>query len=69
MMVIGKMIRKMEKVKTIIILGILNQVNGDVYDGEWRDDKCNGKGIMDYANGDRYDGNWKNNMKSGKGNI
>ncbi len=34
--------------------------NGDIYDGEWVDDKMHGKGILDLADGDSYDGDWQN---------
>ena len=38
-------------------------VNGDVYDGEYKDDKRNGRGKHTYANGDVYDGEWKDDKK------
>jgi len=41
--------------------------NGDVYVGEWKDGRKNGKGIMTYANGDTYDGNWVDGNKEGQG--
>ena len=45
------------------IKGIMQYINGDVYDGEWGQNSINGnwksgKGIMKYANGDIYDGFW-----------
>ena len=33
--------------------------NGDKYDGEWRNDKSNGKGKYWTAAGDFYDGYWQ----------
>lgn len=40
--------------------------NGDVYDGNWVDDKKNGRGKYYYASsGDCYEGEWRNNVKSG----
>ena len=37
------------------------------YDGEWKNDKYEGKGIYYYKNGDRYEGDWKNGKREGKG--
>ncbi len=36
-------------------------LNGDQYDGDWKNDKRNGKGILTYANGDEYSGQFKDN--------
>ena len=36
--------------------GLKHMANGDVYDGEWRDDKADGWGIKMFANGDRHEG-------------
>lgn len=30
--------------------------NGDIYEGEWREDKKQGKGSNLYCNGDHYEG-------------
>jgi len=30
--------------------------NGDIYDGNWKNDLKEGKGIMKYNNGDEYNG-------------
>ena len=40
---------------------------GNEYDGEWREDKANGKGIKNYKNGDKYEGEFANGEKHGKG--
>lgn len=32
--------------------------NGDVYTGEWANNKTNGKGKYEHANGAVYDGDW-----------
>ena len=34
-------------------------LDGGIYDGEWKDDLKNGKGKINFANGDHYDGEWK----------
>ena len=41
--------------------------NEDLYKGEIKDGKRNGKGIMIYKSVDIYDGNWVDNEKEGKG--
>jgi hypothetical protein len=42
---------------------------GDIYEGEWKNDKMNGQGKFTFTNGDVYDGEWKNGLKSGKGKF
>ena len=43
--------------------------NGDVYEGEWKNDKRNGRGIETKANGIVYDAYFLNNVKEGSGAI
>jgi len=51
--------------------------NNDEYDGNWKNDKREGKGnfnvtnigIQIYSNGDKYEGDWINDKRSGKGNY
>ena len=38
-----------------------------MYDGEWKNDKRDGKGIMIFANGGKYEGEWKGDLMNGKG--
>ena len=40
--------------------------NGDIYEGEFKNGKQDGKGIYYYFYGDRYDGEWKNDKREGK---
>ena len=47
--------------------GKQTRVDGDVYDGEWKEDKLEGKGKYTRASGENYEGGWKNNKKEGKG--
>ena len=47
--------------------GICYYGNGDVYNGEWKKSKKNGKGIIVYKSGNKYDGYWEDGKKSGKG--
>lgn len=39
--------------------GRLIHVKGDVYEGQWKDDKADGFGIYTHNNGNRYVGDWK----------
>lgn len=56
-------------------IGKYTYANGDVYEGQWKNGKKDGKGkdgykvigTMNYANGDKYDGQWKDDKKSGLG--
>jgi len=43
--------------------------NGDKYDGEWKNDKRNGKGIYTHASGNIYEGEFKDNKRNGKGTF
>ena len=36
--------------------GRLIHADGDIYDGEWKNDKANGKGTYVHVNGARYEG-------------
>lgn len=40
---------------------------GDIYEGEFVNDKANGKGKYIHANGDMYEGDFLNDMEHGKG--
>ena len=42
---------------------------GDKYEGEFRNDKMNGKGIMTWNNGNIYEGDFKNNFFDGEGKM
>jgi hypothetical protein len=39
--------------------GKLTYPNGDIYEGQFFEDKISGKGKVYYANGDIYDGQFK----------
>ena len=43
-------------------------LNGDKYDGEWKDGKMHGKGVYTYINGDQYEGEYSDNVINGSGN-
>lgn len=42
--------------------------NGDIYIGEWKDGKYNGKGII-YFNGEKYEGEFLNSCRNGEREI
>ena len=46
--------------------GIIYFNNGDRYEGDFRNDKFEGKGIY-YKSGDRYEGDYRNGKREGKG--
>ena len=45
----------------------MKYVDGSKYDGEWKDDKRNGKGINSYPDESIYDGEWKDDLRHGFG--
>ncbi|KAE9344589.1 hypothetical protein PR003_g8383 [Phytophthora rubi] len=48
--------------------GKCSYVNGDEYDGDWRDDQRCGQGVMRYANSqDVYAGQWESDQRHGYG--
>ena len=46
-----------------------NFANGEIYFGEFKEDKFNGKGTFNHANGDVYEGEWVDNIRSGQGTL
>jgi len=48
-------------------LGKFTHVDGDVYEGEWRDDKASGKGVYRHYNGAKYEGEWHDDYQHGFG--
>lgn len=41
--------------------------DGDVYEGEWKNDVAHGKGTYYHNDGAKYVGSWKNDKQHGKG--
>ena len=39
------------------------------YEGEWRENKANGRGKFWHADGDIYEGEWEDDVKHGKGAV
>ena len=44
----------------------MKYANGDILDGEWKDDLKHGRGYSRTANGE-YSGEWKDNLRNGGG--
>jgi len=47
--------------------GIYVWSNGERYEGNWQNNKRNGKGLNYYITGAKYDGFWKDDLKDGAG--
>ena len=58
-----------EHFKNKCIFRIIHYDNGDIYMGEWKNNKREGNGIYYFYNGDRYEGEFKNNKIEGIGTI
>ena len=41
--------------------------DGGKYEGEWRENRANGKGQFWHADGDVYEGNWRDDKANGYG--
>jgi len=65
----GKIIKNMELVLLYITKGTYIIVDGNKYEGEWKEGVIDGEGTLYYANGNKYEGYWKNGQRSGKGNF
>ena len=63
----SKWIKIIYEDKDIIVIGIYYYNDGSRYEGDFRNDKLEGKGIMFYNDGEIYMGDWRNGKKEGKG--
>ena len=36
--------------------------DGDIYNGEWKEDKANGYGVYKHLNGAQYEGEWVDDL-------
>ena len=48
--------------------GVYRTEGGNVYEGEFKHDKCEGFGVYQFNNGDKYEGMWKHGRKTGQCN-
>ena len=48
-------------------VGTYTFANGDIYDGEHKDNKANGQGTYAYASGATYVGEWLDGKRNGQG--
>lgn len=42
-------------------------VDGDIFEGHWKDDKANGFGTYHHVNGAKYEGEWQDDLQHGRG--
>lgn len=50
--------------------GRYDLADGSYFDGEWSDNKINGKGILFFKSGKpEYDGEWRNDLFNGWGTL
>ena len=49
--------------------GVYRFARGDVYEGEYQDDKKHGRGVYRFASGAVYEGEWKDDKKHGRGTF
>lgn len=47
----------------------MSYANGDVYQGEWMNDRKNGKGYYLYADGSLFKGQYNDNKRQGQGYL
>ncbi|KAI5685526.1 MORN repeat [Leishmania braziliensis] len=50
-------------------MGLMQYYNGDVYEGEWRDNCRHGRGKLRKMDGEVYDGDWAFDQRHGNGKI
>lgn len=50
-------------------VGYMQYINGEKYEGSWKNGHKNGHGKWYYLNGSYFDGDWVENVICGKGNC
>ena len=50
-------------------VGTITYASGDIYVGEWKDNKRNGQGTITYVNGATYVGEFKDDKRNGQGTF
>lgn len=56
-----------EWIDGMIVSGKMQYVNGDLFDGHWKNGVKDNRGVYRLTNGETYDGYWLNNEKHGVG--
>ena len=49
--------------------GAMKYKEGDVYEGEFKDEKKHGQGKYSWSNGTKYEAQYKNDLVDGKGTL
>ena len=49
--------------------GVIIYVNGNIYEGEFKNGKRDGQGTLTWTDGEKYEGEWKNGNYHGKGTL
>lgn len=49
--------------------GTLHYVNGEKYEGQWKNNFAHGHGSITFAGGDKYVGDWVDGKKTGVGEL
>ena len=44
---------------------VSNLADGSLYEGQWKNDKANGRGRLLHSDGDVYEGEWKDDKSNG----
>ena len=53
--------------QSYIITKKIKEYEDGIYEGEFKDDKREGKGVYIWKDGEKYEGEWKNDKREGKG--
>ena len=47
--------------------GVYRYADGDVYEGDYKDNEMHGRGVYRYTSGAVYEGDWKDDKRHGQG--
>ncbi len=64
---IGEFKKGLRDGKGIFYYARNNENDRGIYEGDWKNDRIDGKGKMTWSTGEIYEGDWKNDMKEGLG--
>lgn len=63
----GGTTRRTGKVRVLLRVGTFHYMNGEKYEGDWKEDWKEGVGKWYYTNGSYFDGEWRGDNINGKG--